>query len=373
MRSVRDLHDEAMGLAVAAQRAHESGNIKEEVQLALLACDLERQAAIQLDPIPEDEPTRSILFCSAASLAWQGGDNMLCERLCYDGLRGFPPPEYKDDFHEFIEKINAARHLEIKGVELRESEFQFSIAGDYIIPGMAPIVELTKRLGHFASILDQRIRLNLGIPFDGLRKKSQGYVPEFVPYVASLRPASLALTIGLARPTNKPLPLPIEGVDVNPSRLIDEFITDMKILSEGDIQTLEKKMGNNPYLVHFLAHAKEIAPDGKRVRMVGLSRNDRKIAFMLPRAEFKTFFSSTNDPVEGGVTSLRGALNQADKDKGFVGLIVDGRDKVKIKVREGLEDIVRSHFGKIVDVTGYYSKKFFMMDSIDPVEEDTEV
>jgi hypothetical protein len=68
MSTVRELHDKAMHLAQLALLARQQGKLEEAKDLARQACVLETKAA---DMIPEDEdsePTRSILYQSAASL-----------------------------------------------------------------------------------------------------------------------------------------------------------------------------------------------------------------------------------------------------------------------------------------------------------------
>ncbi len=76
--TIERLHEEAMELA----------------QLALLynqqAADLEFEAAKRLLPIPENEPTRGILYRSAATLYLRANDPYASKRCANDGLSGFP-------------------------------------------------------------------------------------------------------------------------------------------------------------------------------------------------------------------------------------------------------------------------------------------
>jgi hypothetical protein len=56
----------------------------------------------------EIEPTRSILYRSAASLALRAGNLAEAERLIFDGLKGNPPDDIAAELHELREQI----HLE---------------------------------------------------------------------------------------------------------------------------------------------------------------------------------------------------------------------------------------------------------------------
>lgn len=371
MRSVRDLHDSAMLLAVKAQQAHDSGDFEQEQELARQACELEEQAAIQLLPNASDEPTRAILFCSAASLAWQAGDIAWCKRLCHDGLRGFPPPEYEADFNELLDKVTLSDHLDVRGVELHQGEFQLSLVGDVAAAGIIPIAELTNRIENISSLLMQRIRLSLGKPFTGLRKRISP-ADDFITYANAWRPGSFALTIGLTRPSKKRQLLPIPGIGVDPSFIVEEVIYDMELLSKGYFDSVEKRIGDNPYLVHFMAHAKEVAPDGKRIKMVGLTRNEKMVSFQLPRSEIKKMMSRSSLTNETSIQTIAGLLTQANIDKDSIGLRLEGNKLIQLKVREGLEDIVRNYFGKKVEATGIFSGKVFIINSVDPVEGDAE-
>ena len=161
----------------------------------------------------------------------------------------------------------------------------------------------------------------------------------------------------------------MQGVDVDPSFVVDNVLYDMELLSNGSMSTLEERIGNNPYLVHFLAHAKEIAPDGKRIRMVGLTRNKKRVSFQLLRSEFKDIKSNYLDGSEANMETFVGLLTMADMDKGMLRLTTPNSSPLKIRVKEGLEDIARNYFGKNVKATGAFSGTIFVMSSIDPTDE----
>ena len=52
---------------------------------------------------PDTEPTRSILYLGAASLAWNAGDHIEAKRLAGIGLAGSPTPRTRDDLLELLE------------------------------------------------------------------------------------------------------------------------------------------------------------------------------------------------------------------------------------------------------------------------------
>lgn len=373
MPSVRELHDRAMQLAVDAQRARSIGDFTAEAEFARQASAMEAQAASQLNPIAADEPTRAILLFSAASLAWQAGEVESCRRLCCDGLRGFPPPEYERDFNDLFEKANAARHLDLRSIELNPWEFQVSLQGGITPPGFAPITEITNRLTSLSTMLIQSVRRACNKPYQDLRKKA-GFDPGLVPYASAFREGSFSVTVGLVKRLGEQPPLPSIGLTVDPSVVIDDFLENMDFLSHGNLDELQNRIGDDSYLVNFMAHAKEIAPDGKRIRMVGFSRGTRKVDFSISRKNVNKLRSSSDDS-ESKVTTLRGTLVQADMDRASIGLKIESEKQARrLKVDKGLEDIVRSYFGKEIEATGVQKKTFFELQDIDPVtdEEGTE-
>lgn len=129
MTTVRELHSEAMQLAQSAMIARHNGETEQSLALAREACTYETQAA---DLVPEgelSEPTRSILYRSAASLAFQAKDLVTAQRLLAKGLSGFPPPEIEQELKDLYEEVNLEYHLRIRGVVLEDADVQLSMQG----------------------------------------------------------------------------------------------------------------------------------------------------------------------------------------------------------------------------------------------------
>lgn len=105
MSNVRELHDRAMQLAHLAMIARHNQEWERAEALAREASAFETHAA---ELIPEDqasEPTRSILYRSAASLAYQCKEFSVAQRLIAKGLSGFPPPQVEQELKDLYEII----------------------------------------------------------------------------------------------------------------------------------------------------------------------------------------------------------------------------------------------------------------------------
>jgi hypothetical protein len=95
---IETLHHAAMDLADKADRA----SADEKPALYLRAFQLERDAAELLKGAFNYEPSRSILYRSAASLAAQAGNDRECRRLAKEGLVGNPPPGIAAELRELL-------------------------------------------------------------------------------------------------------------------------------------------------------------------------------------------------------------------------------------------------------------------------------
>ena len=107
MATVRELHRQAMELAQDAMIEREQGNATRARQLAAQALPLEVEASSRIEKTVEAEPTRSILYLSAASLALQAEDYDQARQLVQEGLSGFPSPRTEHDLHELKSHIPA--------------------------------------------------------------------------------------------------------------------------------------------------------------------------------------------------------------------------------------------------------------------------
>ncbi len=91
MSTPKELHDQAMEFASLAYIARQQGEQQAAINYAEKALTLEAQAARALLAGPENEPTRSILFLGAASLAYQAGKYDYALRLIREGISRHTP------------------------------------------------------------------------------------------------------------------------------------------------------------------------------------------------------------------------------------------------------------------------------------------
>jgi len=100
MSEVRKLHDEAMALAEMASVAKLKGDLEQAGKLLRQAYDKESKAAELITREVSLEPTRSILFRSAASLAIDCNEFREAERLIATALSGNPPADIAEELRD---------------------------------------------------------------------------------------------------------------------------------------------------------------------------------------------------------------------------------------------------------------------------------
>lgn len=103
---VNDLHEKAMNLADMAFYEQKKGNIYKAKKLFKEAFENEKKAAMYLVNQFEIEPTRSILFRSAASLALDSKAFREAEKMLAYGLTGNPPEEIAKELRDIFLEIN---------------------------------------------------------------------------------------------------------------------------------------------------------------------------------------------------------------------------------------------------------------------------
>ncbi len=99
---VNELHSKAMALAEQAFIAQRTGQLEKVKQLSKTAYQYERQAALLLLTDYEVEPTRSVLFRSAACLALDGEDYREAEKMIAFALSGNPPVEILEELRDLL-------------------------------------------------------------------------------------------------------------------------------------------------------------------------------------------------------------------------------------------------------------------------------
>ncbi|MEK8016226.1 MAG: hypothetical protein VSS75_005100 [Candidatus Parabeggiatoa sp.] len=124
MSKVQELHEQAMRLSDQAMVARHYGEKERAITLSYQAFEYESQAAALIPDEKASEPTRSILYCSAASLAYDAKKLWEAQQLIVEGLSGYPSPRIKQALKSLYQKIHFELQTKVRKLTFKSQSVQ---------------------------------------------------------------------------------------------------------------------------------------------------------------------------------------------------------------------------------------------------------
>lgn len=349
-----------MDLAEEAFELQRRGDREMSDSLFVEALQLEQKAAIMLPADLKNEPSRSILFRSAASLAYNVGDFETAEKLAANGLIGYPPPEIADELRDLLDDVTFGRHLSTKGMELSGAEWKMTLLGPAITKGLAPSDELLSRVEKVSTLIRRTVERKLNLPFQINQKTPEARRDRYGLFVKAMVPSSFAVVFQLGKPDKQ---MTLWEDDLEPQEVVDEVLRCLEYVQEDDVDELRKRIQDEAYYDNFVGLAKQIAPDGKDIKTVGFTvvrdGQDKPVSIRRNRKEIKARFvtSPVEGPEERETVTLEGILTFANTPRsrkyGKVKLRPEqDQQEIPINVPIGLmKDVVQPHYDERVIIT----------------------
>lgn len=341
MTTVRELHDQAMMMAQDALVLRETGAGAEANSLASRALHLELQAASQIPNDSGSEPTRSILYRSAASLALQVGELDVVQRLVGEGLAGFPSASTRDELIALLKQAAFERRLLEQESLTRGAHLSIRIRGAAVGYGEIAYRHLRSRFDATIGLLDRTSRRLQGQPY-----QSSGPAPKnlqiFEPMVHAINPGSFEVDIELAHREESTMSMLTTSEVV-----IGSVIDGLNLVQVGDIARLREYIDDQAYLLNFCLSARELAPDGEDIETVEIAGADRLFEFTRrsPDISVPSLIAEQQvvTPVIRTVTGrlVSGNIRQSSNS---IGIVTEDGGYQRLFVTEGLEDLVKTYF-----------------------------
>jgi RNase H-fold protein (predicted Holliday junction resolvase) len=361
--NIKELHNHAMELADLADLQKIQGNTDGALSLYEQSYHLEYEAAMAAYDTKVGEPSISVLLRSAASLAMNCQKNRDAEKLIALALSGEPPLEIAEELRNLLENVYFARHLDLKGIQLSDGEVQLVIAGKGVGYGYARTEEITNRITTFQNLTLRTVERMSGKSF----RKSGPISPELKifnnPYMSSFNAASMAFRIRFGNP-QQPTLAGFSGYE----SIIDDITENISLINDNKIDILKERINDTTYFDNFMALTKELAPDGDAVSEFGITSikqgQERKTILTSKREtiiETIRKISQENESVSESSEEREtnqivvGILKAANATNNSVEIISEDKAKIKLKVPDGLSDIVRKYWDESVSVE--YCKK----------------
>jgi hypothetical protein len=365
---------EQTDLALAARQQGD------EVTALLLfhkAYELESQAANALATELGAEPTRSILFRSAATLALDCSLITEAEKLICKALIGNPPEQVAEELRDLLEQVHFQRHLALRGIELRPEDVQMSIAGKEVGYGIAPMESFLKRVGNTENLIYRTAERKQRKPYRDSGRREKALTDNLQLYITVPRAASFAVTFKVGTSEQLNLPGLSMGEDI-----IDELLDCLELYKRGEETKLREKINEEAYYRNFVSLARTIEPDGRKVDMVGfttirsgtkkevsLTRTMQDTPTVRPRdvAAVRNNIKEDEETVEVmGLLRFANSLKKTDE----IQIVSSGNVRHSVIVPPGMmSDIVKPLWDAQVVVTGVQKgRKIHLMQirAVDP-------
>ncbi len=363
MSEITILHREAMDLAEQAEVAKLRGD-DGVVELFRRAFELERNAAKVLESQFDAEPTRSVLYRSAAALALNCGQLRQAEQLTATALAGEPPSEIAEELRDLLERINFQRHLDLRGWNLGGDEVQVSIAGKAVGLGIASSDQVIDRIHNFEKLVYRTAERKLGAKYREKGQPGKNVREGYGVFVSVPRAASFAVSLQVGQVKEQ------TALDLG---VLDELLACLELFQATNDEQLQKRISDEPYYRNFMGLARQLAPDGEDVNLVGFTaiRNGRQKMIALTRTRetisLSPLSTSTGD-LDQQVVKVSGTLKGADdtkREKGQLKLVSTDRKIYTVIVPEGMmDDIVKPLWGDEVEVSGIQRENRILLQDI---------
>lgn len=375
MNDTKKTHRLAMEQTDFALLAKMRGNEKAAEEHLFRAYELEAQAANTLVGNLDAEPTRSVLFRSAATLAHDCGLQEEAEKLIFKALAGDPPAEIAEELRDLLEQVSFRRHLDLRGIRLSEEEIQMSISGKAVGFGIAPTEVFLSRVRNTETLLYRTAERKLNRPYRDRGRREKELEQNLELFMSVPRAACFAVTFRVGGSAQPSLP----GMSPH-EEVVDELLDCLRLYTQGDEVELKNRIREDAYYRNFIGLAQTLKPDGDRVNMVGFTAvrrgHTRQVALTRDAADVapldmqgKLMAGKDNGQKDADLVILRGELQVANatkkssKQSGEIEIVTFENLRVKIIVPPGMmSDIVKPLWESEVEVTGTRKgKKVYLM------------
>jgi hypothetical protein len=385
METTSELHQNAMNLAEDAFIGQRSGNDSKANELFSQALALEQKAAEQLPLSVNSEPTRSILYRSAASLAYNYKDFELADRLIALGLSGYPPAEIKEELKNLYEDVNFMRHLKSNGLVMDKSQWLMTIAGDVVRYGGTAADYLMMRVDRISSLFYRTVERMLKQPYRITGSVDKVIKQNYGLYINSFAPGSFAVSFQVGTPDPQTeIPGIEKSLPIEPEIVVDEIMNCFEIFESDEPKKLKDHMNDKNYYENFIGLAKQIAPDGKKINLVGFTtvRNgkDKPVALRKSRKEIQRDLKEIDVAEDVDKSrmpfSKSGILMYANTPlRGSYGIVKllekNTNQKYDLKVPISImKDVVQPYYEEHVSIQGYEKDGKIYLEEINPSSDD---
>lgn len=363
---MNEAHTRAMDTAEQALLLRLRGSSEEAKMLYREAFALEQDAALSFKDSTA-EPSRSVLFRSAASLAMSAGMSREAERMIAHGLSGDAPEDIAEELRDLLEQLYFERHLSTAGVTLDRSAIQLALAGPGVGYGFIRSDHFMRRASALEKLVYRTAERLAGKPFRAKGRTQKDIAEQFRPYMSAPRAASFSVTMRFGSHSGHPLLFPDKSPSVG-VELVEDLIM-VNDLREGE---LKERVVDNEYYRNLIGLARELSPDTEEVSLVGITAYDgeaeRSVEFVRSKKEIPFPIEDAEDETDGEHVEVVGTIDWASAQAESVKLTDEQGTRHTIAIdRSLMADVVRPYWEQEVRVSGVRSGNTIRMSDINAV------
>lgn len=364
-----DLHEKAMALydaALTARRSGDEAGFRLKVKDALEA---ESKAAKLFAQAHGLEPSRSVLYRSAATIAMAGCEFDKAIELAAAGLAAASvPSEIKAELVAVIKDANYRLHvLESDGITIGDESITMSLEGEAVGNGMVRHEVFKAKINSLVNIITRTIDRIQGVPFGKARTELSAPL-----YVSPPLPGSFAIDVRLGDQRQPDLEGVPDKIDVD--AILEEVVESFLEFRDGDLDALRQRIPDEEYFSNFVGNGRSLQPDGAKitsVELVGnLHKGIKRVRLTMPKP--KPVRPKKEQEKRPESVTLIGVLRVAEKrDEGkeHVEVIDDAGQWHLVHVPSALmADVVRPLWDMRVSIVASVGKRGSLeLQTIDPV------
>lgn len=373
MTTVRELHNKAMEHAHRARIARNTGNFEDAINQAEIAFGFEQEAARLVPDGDKAEPTRSILYRGAASLALQCNKYPEAIKLAATGLTGNPSAKIEKDLLSILEQVKFSMFLQDQGEELESGELLLTMLGDAVSTGVVLYNEFKDRIDIAIRLVNKTVQRLMQREYQAGGQVANEYkiFEQALAVPATQNSFSMSLRL-VRREDEHQSQLLIHDAQ----QVIDEIIYGVDLINSNQELALREHIKDERYYANFVNLVSAIAPDGEKISNVALSSTKTKSALTRPSREIVPI---TIEEPEGETgkeyisIEIEGELRFADdeyshKSETFVGVVTSSGDKRRVKPDAGIDELIEQYWRRRVRIIGKTDGDIIYASNIIPLD-----
>lgn len=341
-------HSQSEQLAIAAEAARRSGDVRRAEVLYREAAGAEQDAFGQLTP--DKRRTRGITAVSAVALWYKGREYLLCERLAYRYLAEDSLPTFAvAQLRELLYSVWTTQGAENAGIRFVPGDVLVSIKGGQIVHGGAPLDLIVRKVEGIQAVLFRTVEMLLDRPFRRRGGPSADIQSMFRPWLFQAPAGSYQFAVRVQEPPQRDL---WEEVRPQVDRVTTTFF-DVLRATAGDPETqLSSVVHDSQYREAFLSLSRNLAPTGKTFESLEVrdaSTPAEAVAFLSPetRKEINSVLRKLKPPREtvhaDEAVTVQGVLRGVHLDQDWLEVVTSEPNVLPIRIDEAgeaLDDVV---------------------------------